>query len=229
MRVGKKDNIARGEVIRKMFFLLEEHFGDLGWWPARSRFEVIVGAVLTQNTSWRNVENAIRELKRLGLLNLKALRHAGGESVQKAIRCTGYFRQKTERLKRVCEFFAVECGDHMKKRFSGATPLLRQKLLSIKGIGPETADSILLYAFQRPVFVVDAYTIRIFQRHSVLSGEKDYNSIQEMVHTALGLDVRMFNQFHALIVETGKRFCLKKEAKCEICPLKGLLRRGFLQ
>ena len=215
---GNKLDIA----IRNMYRRLDGYFGDLKWWPARSRFEVIIGAILTQNTSWKNVEKAIKELRSRKLLTLKGMRIADRKSIQKAIRCTGYFRQDTERLRGICEFLVSECGYDLKKGGLIDTDIFREKLLSLNGIGPETADSILLYAFNRPVFVVDAYTMRVFERHGLIGGKTQYSDVQDMVHSALGRDVQAFNQFHALIVEAGKHFCLKKAGKCGDCPIKGL-------
>jgi endonuclease III related protein len=210
-------------MIRQIYRRFDWHFGDLKWWPARSRFEVIVGAILTQNTSWKNVEKAIRELRARKLLSLKAMSSARRGYIESAVRCTGYYRQKTDRLKDVCKFLISECGYGLKRSDLVSTDILREKFLSIKGIGPETADSILLYAFKRPIFVVDAYTMRIFERHRIIGAKTKYEVVQEMVHSALGRDTDVFNQFHALLVEVGKEFCRKKVGNCGECPAKCLL------
>lgn len=213
------------KTLRKMYNKVDGYFGDLKWWPARSRFEVIVGAILTQNTSWKNVEKAIKNLRALKLMNIEQLSSGDEKLIQSAVRCTGYFRQKTLRLKEACKFLIDECGRDLGRGRSMGVPLFREKLLSLKGIGPETADCILLYAFDLPVFVVDAYTIRIFERHGLVKGNAKYMDVQNMVHAALGENVQVFNQFHAALVEVGKRFCLKKEGKCAECPLKNMLKK----
>jgi endonuclease III related protein len=219
--MAKKGDRVSGR-IRDMYGRLERRFGDLGWWPARSRFEVIVGAVLTQNTSWKNVEEAIRRLKSGKLMDLQSMLAAKESCVREAVRCTGYYKQKTKSLKGICLFLMSELGRDLRKSRLPDTEVLREKLLSLRGIGPETADSILLYAFKRPVFVVDAYTIRIFERHGLINGNKGYVAVQSMVHDAFGRNHEIFNRFHALLVETGKCFCIKREGRCEKCPLKGL-------
>ena len=221
MFYNKKQN-ENNVLIRKMNRRLDKSFGDLHWWPAHSRFEVIVGAILTQNTSWKNVEKAIKELRARKLLTLKKMSSSDMKEIQDAIRCTGYFRQKTERLKGICTFLKAECGGNLKKGDLIDTDILRDKLLEVKGIGPETADSILLYAFNRPIFVVDAYTMRIFERHGLIGTKPKYDTVQNLVHLALGRDVGVFNQFHAVLVEAGKRFCHKKSGKCGECPIRGL-------
>jgi len=207
-------------IIRKMYKTLDRYFGDLGWWPARSRFEIIVGAILTQNTSWKNVEKAIKELRDRKLLSIEGIRKAENRSIEDAVRCSGYYRQKTERLKIITDFLVLEGGNRLKKCHTIDTDIFRRKLLSVKGIGPETADSILLYAFDRPIFVVDAYTMRIFERHGLIEGKTKYDVVQDMVHSAIGNDARAFNRFHAAIVEIGKRFCRNKSALCEECPVR---------
>ena len=215
-----KDDRRIDGIIRKMHKTLDRHFGDLGWWPARSRFEIIVGAILTQNTSWKNVEKAIKELRDRKLLTIEGIRKAKNRSIEDAVRCSGYYRQKAERLKSITDFLVSEGGNRFKKCHTIETEMFRRKLLSVKGIGPETADSILLYAFDRPIFVVDAYTMRIFERHGLIKGITKYGAVQNMVHSAIGNDAGVFNRFHAAIVEIGKRFCRKKAAACEECPMR---------
>lgn len=210
--------------IKKIYGLLDGYFGDLGWWPARSRFEVIVGAVLTQNTSWTNVEKAIECLRKKRLLNFHSLKNADNRVISEAIRSSGYYVQKTEKLKNVCAFLDDLCGGDLRKALLEDTDHLRQKLLEVKGIGPETADSILLYAFKKPVFVVDAYTLRIFERHGILEGRgSKYEDVRDLVHSVFGENEPLYNRFHAAIVETGKGFCIKRQPKCKECPLRPLL------
>jgi endonuclease III related protein len=215
-----KDDLRINGTILKMYKAMDRHFGDLGWWPARSRFEVIVGAILTQNTSWKNVEKSIKELRDRKLLTIEGIKKAKKRSIEDAVRSSGYYRQKAERLKIITDFLVSEGGSRFKKFHNIDTDVFRRKLLSVKGVGPETADSILLYAFERPIFVVDAYTMRIFERHGLIKGTTKYETVQNMVHSAMGNDARAFNRFHAAIVEIGKRFCRKKAAVCEECPMR---------
>ncbi len=215
-------NTVKSRKIRKMFRLLDKRYGDLKWWPARSRFEVIVGAILTQNTAWKNVEKAISELRKEKLLVLENMNNAKSSVICRAVRSSGYYRQKTEKLRNVCSFLLAECGKDLRRGKSMDADILREKLLALKGIGPETADSIMLYAFEKPFFVVDAYTTRIFARHGLIEKKASYYDVQKMVHLALGRDVSAFNQFHAGLVEAGKCFCSKKGGKCGECPLNAL-------
>jgi endonuclease-3 related protein len=208
--------------IRKIYDKLDKYFGDLGWWPADSAFEVIVGAVLTQNTAWKNVEKAIEQLKQNKLLDPKKIESLSDARLSRLIRSSGYHRVKSERLKAVCRFLEKECGSRLNKLKKAGAASLRKKLLSVKGIGPETADSILVYAFSKPVFVVDAYTRRIFSRHGLAGKDASYDEVQSVVHENFPTVYRKLNQFHALLVETGKRFCKKKKGLCKECPIKGL-------
>lgn len=205
--------------VRRMYRLLEAHFGDLGWWPAETPFEVIVGAVLTQNTAWVNVEKAIRVLKREGLMTLAAITGCVDERLAAAIRPAGYHNVKAGRLKAVCRFLWEECGGRLAKLKKADTAVLRKKLLAVKGVGPETADSILLYALEKPVFVVDAYTKRIFFRHALAEENAGYEDLRGKVEEVFNGDAARFNQFHALIVETAKNYCRKKKGLCGECPL----------
>lgn len=205
--------------IAEIYDLMEKRFGDLEWWPADNRFEIIIGAVLTQNTNWKNVERSLAELKGRRLLSVSAIREIPVSELAGYIRSSGYFRQKSVRLKEVCEFIARNKGIAGLAGYE--TDVLRQKLLDVNGIGPETADSILLYAFDRPVFVVDAYTKRIFSRHGLVSDEASYDELQKFVHDNFPGNVKKLNQLHAMIVETGKNYCKKKEGLCGKCPLGG--------
>ena len=196
-------------------------FGPQKWWPAQTRFEVIVGAILTQNTNWGNVEKALNNLKRKKLLSPQALRGISPQKLALLIRPAGYFNVKAKRLKNFISFLFNEYDGHLKKMMREDCRLLRQKLLDVNGIGPETADSILLYAFDKPVFVVDAYTKRILYRHNIIAPDADYDTIQEMFMTFLRGDARMFNEYHALIVRLGKDFCRPKPL-CGQCALNDL-------
>ena len=216
-------NAASFRKIRKIYNILDAHFGELKWWPAKTDFEVIIGAILTQNTAWNNVEKAIKELKTKKLLTIEAIDSIRSDSLSKIIRKTGYHRLKAKRLKNITRFIIDECQGSLSKLKKEDTLLLREKLLKVNGVGPETADAILLYALDKPIFVVDAYTKRIFLRHSVIDKKTDYNGIQELTHRCMPKEVKVFNQFHALIVETAKSYCKKTKPLCQECPLKGLL------
>ena len=196
--------------------------GPQGWWPAESAFEVIVGAVLTQNTSWANVERALDNLRAHQLLTLHAISEISHEELAETIRPAGYYRLKARRLKNLVEFVVQEYDADLEWMFQHATDDLRQQLLGVNGIGPETADSILLYAGNKPVFVVDAYTARILKRHGWIEPEADYYAIQELFHLELETDQQLFNEYHALIVIVGHHYCRPKP-KCEECPLCDLL------
>ena len=193
-------------------------FGPQKWWPAQTRFEVIVGAILTQNTNWGNVEKALVNLKRNNLLSPQALKNILPRKLSSLIRPAGYFNVKTKRLKNFISFFFNEYDGSLKKMMKEDGTLLRQKLLAVNGIGPETADSILLYALDQPVFVVDAYTKRILYRHNMIASDADYATVQEMFMSVLRHDVHMFNEYHALIVRLGKDFCRPKPL-CDQCVL----------
>ena len=209
--------------INRIYELLEGHFGDLGWWPAETPFEVIIGAILTQNTSWKNVEKAIEGLKSCGLVKPADIISTRSSKLSRCIRPAGYHRLKADRLKEISRFVVRECGGRLKKLRKKDTRLLREKLLEVKGVGPETADSILLYALDKPVFVVDAYTRRIFSRHGLIEEDAAYDDIRFLVENRFPVRHRKLNQFHALLVETGKNFCKKQKALCKNCPLRVIL------
>lgn len=209
--------------LRKVYEALHECFGDLHWWPGDSPFEVIVGAILTQNTAWKNVETAIGRLKAGDLLHPARLRLLADQHLADLIRPAGYFRVKTKRLKAFLHFLYQEYQDDLNTLFAEDLWVLRKRLLSVHGIGEETADSILLYSGGKPVFVVDAYTRRIMQRHRFISGKAPYADIQTIFMTSLPRSAPLFNQYHALLVNTGKQFCRKQNPKCEICPLQSFM------
>lgn len=200
--------------------------GPQNWWPARSPFEVIVGAILTQNTSWANVERAISNLRRERLLTRKALERAPFARLALLIRCSGYFRQKTKKLKAFVRFLRFEYSGSLARMFETPTAELRKKLLAVHGIGPETADSILLYAGKKDVFVVDAYTKRILSRHGFVSENVPYEELRSLIESALPRDVSRYNEFHALLVMVGKNWCRPRDPRCDQCPLHSLLPVG---
>ena len=198
---------------------LVDFFGHQHWWPAESEFEVCVGAILTQNTNWKNVEKAIESLKKSNLMDPKLIASMDTERIAELIKPSGFYRQKAKRLKNFCEWL-VDIGglDRLREL---PLEIARSELLKLKGIGLETADSILLYALGKPIFVVDAYTYRVLTRHSLIDEDADYHSIQELFMSNLPNDVELFKDYHALLVVLGKRFC-KKKPLCENCPLKGV-------
>lgn len=205
---------------------LLEAFGPQHWWPGETPFEVIVGAILTQNTSWANVERAIAGLRGAGLLSPAAIEQAPRPKLERLIRSSGYFRQKARKLREFCAFLRVGYGSSLDRMFETPTLVLRRELLGVFGIGPETADSILLYAGRRPVFVVDAYTRRILARHGWASEESDYEQIRAIFESRYPGEEARFNEFHALIVNAGKNFCRRGRPDCGRCPLGRYLDEG---
>lgn len=205
------------------FFALFAAYGPQLWWPGRSRFEVVVGAILTQNTSWKNVELAIANLRSTGLLSPRAVRAVHPARLAACLRPSGYFRQKTKTLKTFVAFLFSEYGGSLNRLFATPTQPLRERLLALRGIGPETADSILLYAGKRPVFVVDAYARRILERHALAHPQATYEQLRATFESALPRDHQLFNEFHALIVETGKQHCRRTNPDCCNCPLAEFL------
>jgi len=203
-------------IYRKLFSC----FGPQHWWPARSRFEVMVGAILTQSTNWSNVEKAINNLRKNSLLDAGKLYRIPRGKLARLIKSAGYYNIKAKRLKEFLRFLFVSYKGDINKMSLADTQLLRRQLLSVNGIGPETADSILLYALGKPVFVVDAYTKRIFSRHRLIGEDADYHALQDLCTRNLKKNVKLFNEFHALLVKLGKDFCLKNKPRCGICPLR---------
>jgi endonuclease III related protein len=210
-----------------IYKLLLGAFGPQYWWPGESQFEIIIGAVLTQNTNWQNVSKAIDNLKQEELLSPEVLYHLPGEILAEKIRPSGYYNLKAGRIKNLLHFLKDQCDNHqvelsasgLEKILKQEVTTLRKGLLSVKGIGPETADSILLYAGEKPVFVVDNYTQRLLLRHNLIFAESSYEDIQEFFTSQLQPEVKLFNEYHALIVKTGKDFCKKSKPRCSECPL----------
>ena len=245
-------NLEPDASLRAYYQQLMAIWGPQDWWPAYTRFEVIVGAFLTQNTAWTNVERALRGLRQAGALNLEGIRRTPLGKLAKMIRSSGYFRQKAQRLKNFVRYVDAGYGGSLERMFAQPTGKLREELLALDGVGPETADSILLYAGGHPVFVVDAYTRRIFERHGLITNKAKYEEIRQLVEQAFtektpaGWDqpptsplpgrrrhkfqirsaapaARAFDEFHALLVQTAKHHCLKAKAQCAGCPLEGFL------
>jgi endonuclease-3 related protein len=208
-----------GETLTEIYDSLYEAFGPQHWWPGETPFEVMVGAILTQNTSWTNVDKAITNLKSASTLTPEGLHRIGAPELAGLIRPAGYYNMKAKRLKCFVDWLFDNYDGRLENLESTATGQLRSELLSVKGIGRETADSILLYALGRPVFVVDTYTARIMTRHGLIEPDADYEQLRELFESNLPQDTQLFNEYHALLVRTGKDFC-KPKAKCPGCPLE---------
>ena len=248
--------ISTAPALRAYYRTLLRAWGPQHWWPARTPFEVILGAFLTQNTAWGNVERALANLRRARLLSVAGIRRVRVAHLERLIRPAGYFRQKARRLKAFVAWLDASYGGSLARMFSRPTAELRAELLELNGVGPETADSILLYAGGHPVFVVDAYTRRILGRHQILSFNTPYDNIRQSFERALRSAseprrmgrsprhpvspmssakfspvARRYNEMHALLVAVGHKYCRKSKALCEHCPLAPFLphRRAALR
>jgi len=231
--------------IKKIYEILFEGFGAQGWWPVtpiggckgdvpdgpiygialkneKQKLEIIFGAILTQNTSWKNVEKAMIELNKENLIDVNKIKKIEKGKLAKIIKSSGYHNQKAEKLKIFSEFLSKKYNNNLKKFFKKNIKALREELLSIKGIGPETADSVILYAAEKPIFVVDAYTKRIIKR--IGFEESSYDELQNLFMESLARDHKLFNEYHALLVELGKNYC-KKRPLCAECPVNGFCRK----
>jgi endonuclease III related protein len=201
-------------------------FGPQKWWPGESPFEIMVGAVLVQNTAWRNVERAIDNLREANVMQPHALYALPPVELAELIRPAGYYQVKAKRLRHMLKFVVEEFDGSLEAMFRTDLTTLREQLLAIHGIGPETADAILLYAGGMPTFVVDTYTHRILARHGWIEYEAGYHDIKEHFETALPADRTLYNEYHALLVRAGKDFCKRSGPKCESCPLAPMLPEG---
>jgi endonuclease-3 related protein len=209
------------ETLTEIYELLFDTFGPQHWWPGETPFEIVIGAILTQNTSWANVEKAIANLKSVSYLSPEGFYRVGLPELAELIRPAGYYNLKAKRLKSFVDWLFDNYGGQLANLESVATDRLRSELLTITGIGRETADSILLYALGRPIFVVDTYTARIMSRHGLIEPNADYEQLRDLFESNLPEDPQLFNEYHALLVRTGKDFC-KPKAKCPGCPLEKL-------
>ena len=209
------------EKLKQIYDLLYERYGPQHWWPGETAFEVIVGAILTQNTNWANVEKAIANLKAADSLIPQRLCDMPTAQLAELIRPAGYFNIKAARLKNFLDWFFENYSGELGALQALNANVLRAELLSIKGVGPETADSIVLYAFQKTVFVVDAYTCRVLGRHGLIEEGADYENVRDFFESNLPSDVKLFNEYHALFVRVGKEYCRPKP-KCKDCPLVSL-------
>ena len=207
-----------------LYRAMTAHFGPSGWWPANSPFEVMVGAILTQNTAWANAHKAIESLKANGLLSLEAIERSSEEGLARVIRSSGAFNQKAKRLKTFVSYLIHRFGGSLEEMGRVETAKLRDELLKTHGIGPETADTILLYAVGKPVFVIDAYTKRILANHCLITPDMPYEALRGCFECNLEPEVALFREFHAQIVLTGKHFCRKRPV-CFSCPLEPFLER----
>ena len=214
-----------GDLLRELYQKLWDAFGPQGWWPGETPFEVILGAILTQNTNWNNVAQVIAGLKEEGLLDPRALREMPEGELAQRIRPAGYFNIKASRVKNFLDFFACHFHDSLEKMAGEDLGSLRAALLTVKGIGPETADSILLYALHRPTFVVDAYTYRVLSRHQLAPEACSYDELQGLFMENLPPEVPLYQEFHALLVRVGKEFC-RPRPRCPSCPLHEWLISG---
>ncbi len=217
---------ARNGDLRRYYHRLLAEFGPQGWWPAETQLEVILGAILTQNTTWRNAALAIGRLREAGMIDLARLRAVKPDRLQSLIRHAGFFRQKARTIQTFLRWLEDAHDGSLDRMFSQPAERLRSDLLQLTGLGPETVDAILLYAGGKPFFVSDSYTRRILGRHGLLAPDASYDEAQEAIHGSLDRDAGVYNEFHALLVEVGKRYCRRQEARCGGCPLESFLRAG---
>ena len=224
MRMRQKTTLRMRTTRKRLlqaYALLFEHFGPQNWWPAETQFEVIIGAILTQNTAWSNVAKAIENLKALHALTPEGIRDLPLPRLLNAIRPSGYYNIKAARIQNFIKVFFERHHGDLKAFLDLPADHLRKELLEIRGIGPETADSILLYAAGRPVFVIDAYTVRVLVRHGYLAEGIGYDEAQKWFMKRVPLDVSLFNEYHALFVALGKYYC-KSTPQCHGCPLESM-------
>jgi endonuclease III related protein len=222
---------SRPQKLIRIYDLLLAHYGPQHWWPADVPFEVIVGAILTQSAAWTNVEKGIANLKKARALNPRTLRNMPQEELAGLIHSCGYYNAKAVKLKAFAEYFGRRYGDSLEAMFAGNLKSLREELLGVHGVGEETADSILLYAGNKPIFVIDAYTRRIVDRLGFRVKRHKYADYQELFMENLPQDAGLFNEYHALLVALGKYHCLKSKPVCERCPVGeecGFSNRGKL-
>ncbi|MGC8688340.1 MAG: endonuclease III domain-containing protein [Candidatus Micrarchaeia archaeon] len=211
-----KSNFKPG--LNELYKLMQSRFGFLNWWPGDTKFEIFVGAILTQQTSWSNVAKVIQRLKDNNLLNLNAIIDIDQNKLEELIKPSGYYRQKSKRLKEICNIIKANYGD-LNRLFELDKIKLRNTLLNLKGVGKETADSIILYAAEKPIFVIDAYTKRIMHRIYNIPEDISYDILQDYFETELKKDLILYKDMHAQFVELGKTYCRKKP-ECNECPIK---------
>ena len=212
-----------GTTLLRCYAHLLEQLGPQGWWPGRTRLEIILGAILTQNTAWTNAARALRQLRQRGLLSLSRLREASLVELEADIRPAGFFRQKARTIRAFIEWLSAECGGSLRAMFARPASELRRELLRLPGLGPETVDAILLYAGRQPFFVADGYTQRILACHELVPAGRSYAALQQFIHEELPADPDLFNEFHALLVAVGKRWCKRRQPRCNECVLREFL------
>lgn len=210
-------------ILTGMYETMLDSLGPSQWWPGDTPYEIAIGAILTQNTNWKNVEKAIANLKEADILSPEKMFFLPAQDLAELIRPAGYYNIKTKRIKNFLQFLKDEVDFTLESLKAQQLHELRPKMLAVHGIGPETADSILLYALDYPTFVVDAYTLRMMSRHGLAYEDIDYHSLQALFMDALPDDVAVYNEYHALIVRIGKDWCKKKAGLCDSCPLKSFL------
>ena len=216
-----KTNKRIKRTLLSIYEALYKVYGPQRWWPARTRFEVIVGAILTQNTAWPNVEKAIANLRRHKLLSPRSLKEIEASRLARMIRPSGYYNIKAARLKNFIRFLYANFRGNLTTMFSRDMSQLREELLKVKGLGKETVDSIPLYAGDMPIFVVDAYTKRVLSRHGLIGPKSGYDDTQDLFMNNLPRNKRLFNEYHALLVRLAKDAC-KTTPRCDICPIRKL-------
>lgn len=207
------------DLLSSIYSNLREHFGEQHWWPAETSFEVLVGAILTQQTSWRNVEKTIESLKMQNLMTPKAIASIRESKLREIVKPVGFFRQKAQRLRKLCKYLANNYDGDLARFFDKPTESLRRELLDLEGVGPETADSMILYGAEKPTFVVDAYTVRFLKRFGLIDGGQ-YETVKNFLESNIPPDLNHYKEYHALIVELGKTYC-KSRPRCSECPLRG--------
>lgn len=215
--------VVPSEALQQYYSRLLERLGRQAWWPARTRLEVVLGAVLTQNTTWRNAARALGRLRQARRLSLSRLQEIGQAELESLIRPAGFFRQKARTIRGFLGYLNRSHQGSLARMFAGPAADLRRDLLSLQGLGPETVDAIMVYADRQPYFVADAYTRRILGRHGLVAEGADYTEVQQFLHQNLPAEHSLFNEFHALLVEVGKRYCKRHRPLCEECPLQQFL------
>lgn len=211
----------KSKILQDIYQKLLNHYGPQYWWPAKSTFEMMVGAILTQNTNWLNVKKCLEKMELNRLLHAETLHLLSAEELAPYLQSAGYFNLKAKRLKNLVHYLVETYQVDFERMKQKEMKALRAELLAIKGVGPETADSILLYGLEKLVFVIDQYTYRVLSRHALIAEESDYESMQELMMENLPADLQLYKEYHALIVRVGNEFC-KPKPRCETCPLKGV-------
>ena len=207
----------------KIYRKLLKHFGKQKWWPAKTKFEVIVGAILTQRTNWINVEKSIEHLKEAKKLSIISLATEEKSYIEDLIHSSGFYKQKTERLVLISRYILEKYEGDLHLFFKKSLKEIRKELLSLKGIGPETADSVILYSAEKLILPIDAYTLRVFMR--IRGNVGNYNQMQRYLMDELPKEIDVYKEFHAIIVKLGKVYC-KKKPRCHLCPLESTCKKG---